>query len=300
MIAFSSKIINKSCFLEGGVLVINGFFYKKRAAISEHNQARTECFFDAVIAIAITMIALEIDVPGGDIFDWQSLKILFGEITTYFISFIVLASIWGLHAQIYSRWKSLGNLPDLILNIILMFLITLFPVLTKLMAGMQPGLLLNMLYLGCYGLMLALTLGLQVLARRSDDSQHREEFHTITGYLKLFKDKIQNKKYGEIYRKMELAEKYMDDPATFDLLYQEFVAALPEHIRAEIRLQRHSQKIQYYKVIIFYIVAFTAISLSVLAMMVNPYYCYPIILVAVLLSVILGIGLDKYKKHSIH
>ena len=281
-------------------MVINGFSYKKQASISEHNQSRTEFFFDAVIAIAITMFALEIDVPGGDIFDWQSLKILFGEITTYFISFIVLSSIWVLHAQIYSRWKSLGNLPDLILNIILMFLITLFPVLTKLMAGMQPGLLLNMLYLGCYGLMLALTLGLQVLARRSDDSQYREEFHTITGYLKLFKDKIQSEKYGEIYRKMELTEKYMDDPATFDLLYQEFVAALPEHIRTEIRLQRHSQKIQYYKVIIFYIVVFTAISLSVLAMMVNPYYCYPIILVAVLLSVILGIGLDKYKKHSIH
>lgn len=72
------------------------------------------------------MIALEIDVPDGDLFDWQSLRILFGEITTYFISFIALASIWGLHTQIYSRWKSLGNLPDLILNIILMFLITLF------------------------------------------------------------------------------------------------------------------------------------------------------------------------------
>ena len=71
-------------------MVINGFSYKKQASISEHNQSRTEFFFDAVIAIAITMFALEIDVPGGDIFDWQSLKILFGEITTYFISFIVL------------------------------------------------------------------------------------------------------------------------------------------------------------------------------------------------------------------
>lgn len=286
---------NQQKLVKGGYLIINCFSSKKRSAVSEHLHARTECFFDAVIAIAITMIALEIDLPTSGIFDWKSLLILFDEITTYFISFIVLASIWGLHAQIYSTWSSLGNFLDLILNIILMFLITLFPILTKLMANNSPGTLINLLYLGCYGLMLILTLALQLLAGKSNVNQRKEEFHKITDYLKRFKKRNQNSKYKQLYSKMALAEKYMDDPTTFDLLYQEFINTLPEHIRSEIKKQRHYQQIQYHQVLIFYITAFTAISLSVLAMTINPFLCYPVILSASLIYIILGIGFKKYK-----
>ena len=164
-----------------------------------------------MIAIAMMMIALEIGIPEGISFDAQSLKTLFGEITIYFISFIVLASIWGIHARIYSRYTSLGNMHDILLNILLMFLITLFPILTKLMAQMQLSVILNAMYLSCYAIMICLTLLLQLLASRVSHHQQMEELRKTMGILHLIKEKIQDEKYSEILQKMELAEKYKDD-----------------------------------------------------------------------------------------
>ena len=248
----------------------------------------------------MTMIALEIGLPEGISFDMQSLKTLFSEITIYFISFIVLASIWGIHTRIYSRYTSLGNMQDILLNILLMFLITIFPILTKLMAEMQPSVLLNAVYLSCYAIMIFLMLLLQLLASKASHQQQMEELRKTMGILHLIKDRIQDEKYAEIHQKMELAEKYKDDPATFDLLYQEFIATLPEHIQTEIEQKRNTQKHQSIKIIVFYIVTFTAISFSVVSMTINPYFCYPILFVAMVLFGILQILMDKHERHFIH
>ena len=247
----------------------------------------------------MTMIALEIGIPEGKSFDTQSLKTLLGEITIYFISFIVLSSIWGIHTRIYSRYTSLGNMEDILLNILLMFLITLFPILTKLMAQMQPSVLLNTMYLSCYAIMICLTLVLQLLASRASHQQQIEELRKTMGILHLIKDKIQDEKYALIHQKMELAERYKDDPATFDLLYQEFIANLPEHIQREINQQRQTQKQQSVKIIVFYIITFAAISLSVLSMTVNPYFCYPIIIAAMVLFAVIQILMVRRERRFI-
>ena len=293
------KISNEKLIKKGDAPTITDFSFKKQAAISEHSQTRTETIFDAVIAIAMTMIALEIGIPEGISFDTQSLKTIFGEITIYFISFIVLASIWGIHARIYSRHTSLGNIQDILLNILLMFLITLFPIFTKLMSEMQPSVLLNAMYLSCYAIMICLTLLLQLIASRASHQQHIEELRKTMGILHLLKDKIQDEKYALIHQKMELAERYKDDPATFDLLYQEFIATLPEHIQREINQQRQTQKQQSVKIIVFYIITFAAISLSVLSMTVNPYFCYPIILSAMVLFGVIQILIVRRERRSI-
>ena len=121
---------------------------KKQSVLTENTQRRAETLFDAVIAIAMTMIALEIQVPEQDVFLSSSLSILFSEVTTYFISFIVLASIWSTHTWIYSYYTSLGSSFAIAVNIILMFFITLFPVMTKLMATMNNSFLFNLIYFG--------------------------------------------------------------------------------------------------------------------------------------------------------
>ena len=287
-------------FKKGVVSTITDFSFKKQTAISKHSQTRTETIFDAVIAIAMTMIALEIRIPEGISFDVQSLETLFCEITIYFISFIVLASIWGIHARIYSRYTSLGNMQDILLNILLMFLITLFPILTKLMAQMQPSMILNAMYLSCYAIMICLTLLLQLLASRASHHQQMEELRKTMGILHLIKEKMQDEKYSEIHQKMKLVEKYKDDPAIFDLLYQEFITSLPEHLQREINQQRQTQKQQSIKIIIFYIITFAAITLSVLSMTVNPYFCYPIIFAALVLLGISQILMGRRERRFIH
>lgn len=190
-------------------------------------------------------------------------------------------------------YSSLGNPLDIILNIILMFIITLFPILTKLMAEMHSGILLTAIYLGCYGIMDILILILQFMANRKSMKQRVEEFQTITGYIELLKDKIPNKKFTDMHQKIELIDKYIDDPATFNQLYQEFITTLPEHIQIEIRRQEQIQRMQSITVVVFYVIAFLSVFLSVLTIMVNPYYCYLIMTAAGVLFGICKLFLNK-------
>ena len=88
---------------------MSSFLKKKQNQIKKGYQTRTETLFDAVIAIAMTMIALEINIPDKSILDKTTWYAFGGEITIYFIIFIVLASIWSVHARIYSTYSSLGN-----------------------------------------------------------------------------------------------------------------------------------------------------------------------------------------------
>jgi uncharacterized membrane protein len=249
----------------------------------ENSQKRTETLFDAVIAIAMTMIALEINLPEVENFDSNALHLLFGEITIYFISFIVLASIWGVHALIYSSYASLGTPMAVVLNIVLMFIVTLFPVLTKLMDTMEGSLLLNVLYLGCYALMDILVVFLLILANRKNARQEMENLRNASVIIELCKDKMKPDNYKAVHEKMNLVEKYMDEPATFSLLYQELMSTLPEHIISQLSDERSRQRVQYFRVIMFYLISFAAVLFSVLCMMVNPYWCYLIILFAIII-----------------
>lgn len=109
------------------------FFASNANKWSDKIMHRTEAFFDAVIAIAMTMIALEISLPDIEIFDYTAFKTICQEITIYFISFIALASIWTVHAWIYAAYDCLGKPLDIFINIILLFFVTLFPIFTKLL-----------------------------------------------------------------------------------------------------------------------------------------------------------------------
>ena len=57
-----------------------------RHAMGEGGRGRLEALFDAIIAIAMTMMALEITVPHLSGFDLGELGSLGGEITVYLIS----------------------------------------------------------------------------------------------------------------------------------------------------------------------------------------------------------------------
>ena len=243
---------------------------KKQSTCDENSQKRIETLFDAIIAIAMTMIALGIKIPEQNTSDISALYALFGEITVYFISFIVLSSIWSVHTLIYSSHSSLGTPLEMILNIILMFFITLFPILTQLIAASKNDLFLSLTYLGCYGLMEVLVVSLLILANKKSIAQRSDLFRDITGIVELCRGKMDLQKYDYVLQKLRLTERYIDDPATFSHLYQELTATLPEPVQLQIRQKDKNQKMQYGTIILFYLISFTAVLLSVLAMMVNP------------------------------
>jgi len=64
-----------------------------------HKQ-RLEAFSDAVVAIAITIMVLELRVPSGA--DWSALRALAPTMSAYVISFIYLGIYWNNHHHLFN------------------------------------------------------------------------------------------------------------------------------------------------------------------------------------------------------
>lgn len=244
----------------------------------------------------MTMIALEINIPDLNPINKITFYSLGKEITLYFISFIVLASIWGVHARIYSTYSSLGNSLDIFINVILMFIITLFPILTKSMGKMHESIQLKIIYLTCYGIMIGLVSLLQYVANKKNIQTHIEEFRNISEYMILFKDKFPKDKSQDMVQKIDFIQNYIDDPATFHQLYQELIATLPVNIRQELQRKEHEEKLETLTIFTFNVITFVAVFLSVLTVMINPYYCYLIILCALIIFSLIKFIIAKYER----
>ena len=119
--------------------------------LTERTHPRLDALFDGVVAIAMTMMALEISVPVTSVFDWAAFILLLKEITVYLISFLALASVWSIHTTLTINTSS-ASIHNYILNVALMFVITVFPALTKLMDSTGRSKLLYGVYLGGYAL----------------------------------------------------------------------------------------------------------------------------------------------------
>src|SRR6186997_3136190 len=91
------------------------------------NKNRLEAFSDGVLAIIITIMALEIKVPHGS--DWQALKPLFPVIISYVLSFIYLAIYWNNHHHMMHTVKHVTG--DILwANLHLLFWLSLVPFVT--------------------------------------------------------------------------------------------------------------------------------------------------------------------------
>jgi uncharacterized membrane protein len=88
------------------------------------NRSRLEAFSDGVIAILITIMVLDLKVPGGA--DWEALRPIFPVFLAYVLSFIFLGIYWNnhhhmLHATIRINGKILWA------NLHLLFWLSLVP-----------------------------------------------------------------------------------------------------------------------------------------------------------------------------
>ena len=264
------------------------FFTSNANKWSDKIMHRTEAFFDAVIAIAMTMIALEISLPDVEIFDYTAFKTICQEITIYFVSFIALASIWTVHAWIYAAYDCLGKPLDIFINIILLFLITLFPIFTKLLS-MVSGTSLSLIYLGCYIIMEILLLFLLTCANRISSQEKLAIFHDIPEILEMSQKQTSDISNTMIKERMELLKKYSGDPSAFPLLYQEMIASLPLAVQRKITDREQKQRAQKTMLILFFTISFFAVTASVLSMVWNPYLSYVFSTVGIIVFIICSI-----------
>jgi len=95
---------------------------------------RVELFSDAVFAIAITLLVLEISVP-ADEFDslWRGIADQWPSYLAYATSFWTIGGVWLVHHGIFRRMRS-ADMTVMRLNLLLLMVVAFLPFPTKLMA----------------------------------------------------------------------------------------------------------------------------------------------------------------------
>jgi uncharacterized membrane protein len=93
---------------------------------------RLEAFSDGVFAVAITLLVLEINVPGGENL-WHQLKEEWPSFASFFVSFWVIGIIWVNHHGVLDHLKR-ANRPVLYLNLLVLMTVVFIPFSTALMA----------------------------------------------------------------------------------------------------------------------------------------------------------------------
>jgi uncharacterized membrane protein len=64
---------------------------------------RLELFSDAVFAIIITVMVLDLHAPGGT--GWRAWKPLLPTLLAYVVAFLFLLIVWGHHQHLFSRFR---------------------------------------------------------------------------------------------------------------------------------------------------------------------------------------------------
>ncbi len=88
------------------------------------NKTRLEAFSDAVIAILITIMVLELKVPQGS--DLEALKPLWPVFLAYILSFVNLGIYWNNHHHMLQATRKVNG-KILWANLNLLFWLSLFP-----------------------------------------------------------------------------------------------------------------------------------------------------------------------------
>jgi uncharacterized membrane protein len=93
---------------------------------------RLEAFSDGVFAVAITLLVLEINVPGGEDL-WHDLGQEWPSFAAFFVSFWVIGIIWVNHHGVFDHLKS-ATRGVLYLNLLVLMTVVFIPFSTALLA----------------------------------------------------------------------------------------------------------------------------------------------------------------------
>jgi len=92
------------------------------------DKTRIEAFSDAVIAIVITIMVLEMKSPHGT--DWAALKPVIPAFLSYILSFAYLAIYWNNHHHLFKAVEAIDG-RALWPNMVLLFWLSLIPFVTS-------------------------------------------------------------------------------------------------------------------------------------------------------------------------
>jgi uncharacterized membrane protein len=140
---------------------------------------RLTAFSDAVVAIAITLLAIDLPVPGLKPHEaaslhsyWDAIMGDSGQYLAFLISFLAIAGAWSQHHDLY-RYVRGADTRMRTYHLVWLLMIILIPFATKLLfAGSDNVLAVHALHWGFYALLQVLESVALLLMVRRLDSQH--------------------------------------------------------------------------------------------------------------------------------
>lgn len=142
---------------------------------------RLEAFYDAIIAIIVTVLVLELPQPATA--SIQSILALKTSYFAYLVSFLVCTNLWQYHHVIYNHVERI-NAKIIWQNILLLLIISLLPYLTTFVANNPFSLLAEVLYgLDFIIVNIILLWMAKSLLRVNPDQEHLSKVLAVRGAL---------------------------------------------------------------------------------------------------------------------
>jgi uncharacterized membrane protein len=103
-----------------------------------HSPGRTEAFSDGIFAIAITLLVLDLHVPGVHTGLLAALAAQWPHYAAYAVSFLTVGIIWVNHHAFVDRLQRV-NRPLLFLNLLFLLFVSVLPFPTSLLSSFLEG-----------------------------------------------------------------------------------------------------------------------------------------------------------------
>lgn len=256
-------------------------------------QDRLVSFFDAVVAVGITMIVMGISLPDAEMSALQLVRYIGSEITVYLVSFIALAELWRVHHAIFSYFDEVADEQIINTHIALMFVVTIFPFLTRFMNAYQKVNEIRILYISSYIIMNLLMIILVYLVNRKQVEKQIEQEENMKKWIPLILS--QGKEKEPLRDTMREMGKYkalfgnQDPSASGKTNVFSFDEGMRESLRALGVLEEENpneKKARSLQAMISISLNFISVTLSVILLMVNPYFCYIVFSVKFILDAV--------------
>lgn len=257
------------------------FDEKKRM---EARQDRLMAFFDAILAIAMTVLALEITVPQLGHISWHMRYDFFVQLTCYLISFVALSTLWYVHNNFFSNHDISQNV-EIVLHLVLLFVITLFQPLTRAIGQHPADRGIRIVYLADFIVMYGLLSFIFMAIRRKEKflNERREARHVQqSDQREKFSDEDESEEVKHLRKLFEIVIA-VHSP---DRIQERLAEYMPDEYAAEYEHVRKVREESYHLSICSVLSMGIAIFVAVICLMFSIWLSY-IALIAGMLAVFL-------------
>ena len=216
-------------------------FHTEHDDILQKRQDRTIAFFDAILAIAITIMALSITFPGlSDVLDKGLDSNFINHLTGYLISFLTLGVLWYMHMLHFTYNEFVGKSTEIILHFVLLFFITLFQPITTSLITHRGDRLNQLAYLIVSFLMYVVNLALIGWSRRENEKKNQKNKEL----WKLYHDYVLHDPEEKNPQAMEIA-RYVSQMQKPEILLAKRFERLPAEYQDIIQDHKEERQLTY-------------------------------------------------------